>query len=280
MTLIENKTFDLERSLYNIKDTTIDHCLFQGPNDGESVLKECHNIIVKNTNFSLRYPIWHNEKFVLDNITMDSLTRAPLWYSNDGIITNSKIEGIKCLRECKNVNISDSFISSPEFGWKCSDISLEGVDITSEYLFFESKDLTLNRVLMKGKYSFQYVNNMEICDSNLDTKDAFWHSNNVVVKNSTIKGEYLGWFSNNLTLIDCKIIGTQPLCYCNNLKMYNCTMEEADFAFEYSECDCDIVGSVISVKNPLSGKITLDSVGEIIRDNPAKTCTGEVIIRK
>ena len=40
MNVIENKTFDLERSLYNLKDTKVINCIFQGVNDGESVLKE------------------------------------------------------------------------------------------------------------------------------------------------------------------------------------------------------------------------------------------------
>jgi hypothetical protein len=38
MNLIENKTFDLERSLYNLKDTKVVNCDFKGENDGESVL--------------------------------------------------------------------------------------------------------------------------------------------------------------------------------------------------------------------------------------------------
>ena len=133
---------------------------------------------------------------------------------------------------------------------------------------------------MKGKYSFQYMQNLEIRDSYLDTKDAFWHSQNVTVVNSTIKGEYLAWFSENLTLINCHISGTQPLCYCKGLKLVNCTMEETDLSFEYSEVDADIRGHVDSVKNPKSGRITADSVGEVIMtDDVVMECTGKVQIR-
>ena len=93
------------------------------------------------------------------------------------------------------------------------------------------------------------------------------------------KGEYLGWFSKGLTLINCKIIGTQPLCYCEDLKLINCTMEEADLSFEYSEVQADIKGHVISIKNPKAGKIIVDSIGEIINEDQAMECNGEVIIR-
>jgi hypothetical protein len=132
---------------------------------------------------------------------------------------------------------------------------------------------------MKGKYSFQYMDNLEITDSYLDTKDAFWHSKNVTIKNSVVKGEYLGWFSQGLTLINCKIAGTQPLCYCKDLKLINCEMEDADLAFEYSEVEADVRGYIESVKNPKSGKITADSVGEIVKEDPIMECTGRVIIR-
>ena len=133
---------------------------------------------------------------------------------------------------------------------------------------------------MSGKYSFQYMKNLNINHSNLDTKDAFWHSKNVTVKNSIVKGEYLGWFSENLTFINCQIIGTQPLCYCKNLKLINCTIEETDLSFEYSEVEADIKGNIVSVKNPKSGTITADSVGEIIREDAVMKCDGKVIIKE
>ena len=124
------------------------------------------------------------------------------------------------------------------------------------------------------------MENLVIENSVLDTKDAFWHSKNVTVVNSTLKGEYLAWFSENLTLIDCHIIGTQPFCYCKNLKLVNCTMEATDLAFEYSDVEAVIEGHVDSIKNPRSGSITVDSVGEILMtDDTVMDCNGKVIVR-
>ena len=148
------------------------------------------------------------------------------------------------------------------------------------YFLFESKNVEIDNLTMTGKYSFQYMKNLHITNSNLDTKDAFWHSKNIVVENSIVKGEYLGWFSENLTLINCKIIGTQPLCYCKNLKLLNCEMEDTDLSFEYSDVEADIKGHIISVKNPKSGTITADSVGEIIREDAVMKCDGKVIIKE
>ncbi len=211
---------------------------------------------------------------------MDVLTRAAIWYASDGTIKDSTLGGIKAVRECERISLANCRIVSQEFGWKSSEIVLTDSEIESEYLFFDSRDVKLDGVKMKGKYSFQYMKNLEITDCVLDTKDAFWHSENVTVRNSVVKGEYLAWFSDGLTLIDCKIIGTQPLCYCKNLKLINCTMEDTDLSFEYSDVEADVKGHVISIKNPKSGIITVDSVGEIIREAPVMECTGKIVIRE
>lgn len=277
---LEHQQFDEERALYHLTNSVVTNCRFEGPADGESALKEARNIRVEDTSFSLRYPLWHVEGFHLERVTMDEKARAAIWYADDGRIVDSTLGGIKALRECHHVGLSGCQVVSPEFGWKCSDISLDNTRIEAEYLFLDSRDVTLNQVQMKGKYSFQYMENLTIRDSILDTKDAFWHSRNVTVINSTVKGEYLAWFSDGLTLIDCHIIGTQPLCYCKNLKLVNCTMESTDLSFEYSDVEADIRGHVDSIKNPRSGQITVDSVGEVIFGDTVMECTGKVHIRE
>ena len=88
------------------------------------------------------------------------------------------------------------------------------------------------------------------------------------MRNSVVKGEYLAWYSENVTFENCRIIGTQPLCYCKGLRLVNCEMTDTDLAFERSEVGADITTPVISIKNPLSGHITVPDVGEIIRDIP------------
>lgn len=277
--VVENKQFDEERSLYNLKNSDVVSCVFAGPADGESVLKEARDINVTDCKFSLRYPMWHVKKFTLEKSSMDELTRAALWYADDGVIKDSVLGGIKALRECNRISLDNCKIVSQEFGWKSQDISLENSEIEAEYLFLDCTNISLKNVQMKGKYSFQYIENLTIEDSVLDTKDAFWHSKNITVKNSVVKGEYLAWFSENLTLENCKISGTQPLCYCKGLKLINCTMEGADLAFEYSDVEADVKGDVISIKNPKSGTIVVDSVGEIIWDDPVMPCNGVVKTR-
>lgn len=278
--IIQGKQFDEERALYYLQHADVVDCLFAGPADGESVLKESRDVTVKDCSFSLRYPLWHVDGFRLDNVKMDDKTRAAIWYAKHGTIENSNLGGIKALRECADITIRDSHIESQEFGWKSADITLENSSVKSEYLFFDCKNVRLDNVQMTGKYSFQYIENLEIRNSYLDTKDAFWHSKNITVYDSVVKGEYLAWFSEGLTMVNCKIIGTQPLCYCKDVKLINCTMEATDLSFEYSDVDATVTGHVDSIKNPRSGSITVDSVGEIIMtDDVVMPCEGKVIVR-
>ena len=277
---IIGKQFDEERALYNLKATDVENCVFAGPADGESVLKEARDVNLKNCDFSLRYPLWHVEGFRLDNCSMDDKTRAAIWYAKDAEIINSRLHGIKAVRECQNIAIRDTSIISEEFGWKSENITVQGGELHAMYVFFDSKNVVLENVKMTGKYSFQYMENLTIRNCNLDTKDAFWHSKNVTVYDSVVKGEYLAWFSEGLTLVNCHIIGTQPLCYCKNLKLINCTMEATDLSFEYSDVEATINGHVDSIKNPKSGTITVDSVGEILMtDDVVMECNGKVIVR-
>lgn len=265
-TIVMNQRFDEERALYGARNLHLQDCCFAGPLDGESALKEAGNLTIERTSFQLRYPLWHVQQAILDQITMEDTCRAALWYDEDIQITNSYLGGIKAVRECRNVKLLSSEIESAEFGWFSSNITIKNSSFLGEYPFLKATHLTLEDVTLQGKYSFQYVEDMEITNSYLDTKDAFWHSRNVTVKDSIIKGEYLAWYSENLTLIHCTIIGTQPLCYAKNLVLEDCTMIDTDLAFEKSDVQATIRGSIDSVKNPASGYIEADAIKEIIMD--------------
>lgn len=267
MKVIQNQIFDAERALYGSRDIFVKDCSFDGPADGESAFKECSNVQVEHNFFNLRYPFWHDHGLVIRDSEMTELCRAALWYSDHITIENTKLHGIKALRECSDIIMIGCDIISPEFGWSVHNIEMEDCDAESEYFMMRSANLHFSNVRMKGKYSFQYIENSVFENCTFDTKDAFWHAKNITVRNSVIKGEYLAWYCENVTFENCKIIGTQPLCYCKGLKLINCEMEGCDLAFERSEVEATITTPVISIKNPLHGsRITVPAVGEIIRD--------------
>lgn len=265
--IVENRTFDEERALYGQKGLFVRNCRFDGPADGESAFKECESVTVDGAFMNLRYPFWHDRGLTLRNVEMTELCRAALWYSEDVTIKDSRLHGIKALRECGNVRMSGCDIVSPEFGWSTRGIEMEDCTAESEYFMMRSSHLFFRNVRFSGKYSFQYIEDAVFEGCDLDTKDAFWHARHVVVRDSVVRGEYLGWYSEDVTFENCLIQGTQPLCYCEGLRLVNCRMEGCDLAFERSHVRAEVTTPVVSVKNPLAGgRITLPAVGEVIRD--------------
>lgn len=278
MTTITNKTFDEERTLYAAQDVLVKNCAFDGLADGESAFKEGRDVAVDNCFFNLRYPFWHDTGLKIENSEMTELCRAALWYSENVEINDTKLHGIKALRECANIKMRGCDIISPEFGWSVRGITMEDCTAESEYFMMRSDHLNFRDVRFRGKYSFQYITDSIFDNCVFDTKDAFWHGKNITVRNSVVKGEYLAWYSENITFENCKIIGTQPLCYCKNLKLINCEMMDTDLSFERSDVEATLTVPIVSIKNPLSGHIYVPAVGEIIMD--IENAYGEVIIEK
>jgi len=276
MNIIRNKKFDEERALYSSRDIMLTDCSFDGEADGESALKESSDITVDKCFCNLRYPFWHDKNLRIINTEMTSACRAALWYSENIDIADSKLHGIKALRECCKVNIEKCDIISPEFGWSVSDITMKDTSAESEYFMMRSSGLHFENVSLKGKYSFQYIENAVFENCKFDTKDAFWHGKNVTVKNSVIKGEYLAWYSDGLTLENCRIIGTQPFCYCKDLRLVNCEMIDTDLCFEKSDVEATVTTEIDSIKNPRSGRIFAKAVGNIIMDD--ENAAGEIIV--
>ena len=278
MKIYENMSFDEERALYGSDGVCVRNCRFDGERDGESAFKESRDVIAENSYFNLRYPFWHDEGVEIDNCELTPLCRAALWYSNNISVKSSKLHGIKALRECSDIKISDSDISSLEFGWFSKNIEMRDTHAEGEYFMMRSERLDFKGVSLKGKYSFQYITDSTFENCNFDTKDAFWHAKNVTVKNSIIKGEYLAWYCENVTFVNCVITGTQPLCYCKGLRLINCEMHGADLAFERSEVDAEITTPMISIKNVSAGRVSVPAVDEIICDAP--DANGELYVGK
>lgn len=274
-----NLILDEERALYNVHNAKIEGCVFDGSTDGESALKECGQLEVNNCKFMLRYPLWHVSNAVINNCDMSDTCRAALWYDKNVKIKNSKLGGIKALRECDNSYIDGCEINSSEFGWICRDTEIVNSSLVSEYPFFNCRNLKIDNFKMTGKYSFQYVENVTISNSYLDTKDAFWHGKNITVTDSVVKGEYLAWYSEDVKFVRCKIIGTQPLCYAKGLVLEDCEMVDCDLAFERSEVNAKIKGDIMSVKDPIRGRIEADSIGEIILDDYMDKTECEIVTK-
>ena len=268
-----------ERALYNSIDLAVTDSIFE---DGESPLKECANILVDNCTFKWKYPIWYSSVVRVSGCTLDEGARAAIWYTRDIEIKDTVIKAPKALRRCERVRLKNvSFTDARETLWHCNRVELSGVRAYGDYFGMNSENTRATDLVIEGGYAFDGARNVEIRGARINARDVFWNCENVTVYDSVIIGEYIGWNSKNVTLINCTVESNQGFCYMNNLTLKNCTLNKTDLAFEYSTVNADIVGKIDSVKNPISGKIVADEIGEIIMDDELvdKSKT-EIILKK
>ncbi len=271
MKIIKDQEFGGERPLYTLHDARLENVTIHL---GESSIKESGNIEAEDCTFEGKYVFWECQGFKTTNCLYRESARSSLWYSQNGTLVNCRVEAPKMFRRMNGIHIEGcTFTNAQETLWDCDDVVIKNSRIeNADYLGMHTNNVRIENYHQEGNYSFQYSKNVEIKNALLNSKDAFWECENVTLIDCEINGEYLGWYSKNLRLIRCHITGEQPLCYCENLYMEDCTMgEDANLAFEYSTIQARIKGKVHSIKNPTSGNIEVDSVGEIIIDENQKS---------
>lgn len=257
-----DKKFTDERALFGSENVTLNGCVFE---DGESPLKESRHITASQSLFRYKYPFWYCDDVDLELVTFFDMARAGVWYTKHFSMRDSIVEAPKNFRRCEDITLSNVMIPNAlETLWSCTDVKLEHVKACGPYFAMNSKKLKIHDLDLIGDYSFDGVIDAEVTDSHLASKDAFWNSENVVIKNSFITGEYLGWNSKNLKLIDCTVESLQGMCYIENLTMENCRLINTTLAFEYSDVDATLHGSVDSVFNPRRGVIRADHINHLV----------------
>jgi hypothetical protein len=262
-----------ERALFKSEFLKVYDTIFT---DGESPLKESHDIELYGSMFKWKYPLWYCNNITVNNCTWFDMARAGVWYTDNISVEDSAIEAPKNFRRCNNLTLKNvSIPNASETLWSCDKVNMENVVAKGDYFAMNSNNMVIHNLTLYGNYSFDGSKNVEIHNSKLLSKDAFWNSDNITVYDSFISGEYLGWNSKNLTLINCTIESLQGMCYIDNLVMKNCKLINTTLAFEYSTVEADIVGKIDSVLNPNGGRISAESIDELIIEkdkvNPEKT---------
>lgn len=251
-----------ERPLFGEKNLKVNDTIFA---DGESPLKECSDIELKNSMFKWKYPLWYSRNIVAEDCTWFEMARAGVWYTDDLIVRNAVIEAPKTSAGVMAFRfLMFLFRMRQKHCGACDGVTMNDVMAKGDYFAMNSQNMKINDFELVGNYSFDGAKNVEIHNAKMLSKDAFWNSENVTVYDSFISGEYLGWNAKNLTLINCTIESLQGMCYIENLVMKNCRLLNTTLAFEYSTVDVEIKGKVDSVMNPAGGIIRADSIGELI----------------
>ncbi len=248
-----------------------ENCLFDG---GETPLKESRDIEAISSTFDWKYPLWYMDGLRLEDCNLTEHARAGLWYVDDLDIKGGLFKAPKLIRRCNHVRIEGTRMEDAEEAvWWCSDVKIKNLHVEGEsckYFGMKCHDMEIDNLTLLGRYSFEDCYNITIRNSKMVGRDCFWNCHDIVIENCQIEGDYFGWNSRNITMRNCVIKSHQGLCYMDNLVMENCTvLEGSDLIFELcSDVKADLKGYADSIKNPISGSIKIEKVGEVIFDNP------------
>lgn len=265
--------FEGERALYNTHGAELIDCTFA---NGESPLKESGDLELSGCIFKWKYPLWYSKNIKAVKTTLLDTARSGIWYTHNIEMTDCMIEAPKTFRRSSGIKLKNCQLpNAQETLWGCKDIELIDVTAKGDYFGLNAENIRCENFDLDGNYAFDGAKNIEIRNARMLSKDSFWNTENVVVYDSLIIGEYLGWNSKNLTFVNCTIDSNQGMCYMENIKMVNCKLLNTDLCFEFSTVDAEITTPIISVKNPISGKIHAKKIGELIMEehliDPKKT---------
>lgn len=178
---------------------TGERALFQGANlkiydsifaDGESPLKESHDIELEGCMFKWKYPFWYAKNITARNCTWFGMARAGVWYTDNITVEDAVIGAPKNFRRCRGVTLRNvNFSNAAETLWSCENVELDHVTAKGDYFAMNSRDMVLRDFKLVGNYSFDGVKNMEIHNARMLTKDAFW---NIAFEYSTVDAEITG----------------------------------------------------------------------------------------
>ena len=111
MKLIKDQQFGGERPLFATHDLRLENVTIT---DGESGIKQCQRMEAYDCKFYGKYPWWHVDGAKIDNCYFALGSRSAIWYTNDLVMTNSRIDGPKFFCEMKNLTLEN--LAIPDVG--------------------------------------------------------------------------------------------------------------------------------------------------------------------
>ena len=139
-----------ERALFQGADLKIYDSIFA---DGESPLKESHDIELEGCMFKWKYPFWYAKNITARNCIWFEMARAGVWYTDHITVEDAVIEAPKNFRRCRSVNLKNvNFPNGAETLWNCEDVELDHVTAKGDYFAMNSRNMALRNFQLVGNY--------------------------------------------------------------------------------------------------------------------------------
>ncbi len=162
-------------------DIEIDSCKL----NGIKALRECENIILKNSAVNSPEFLWKCHNLTIENVTIEQ-SEYPFFEIDSAKISNLNMKGKYSFQYDKEIEISNSNLNTKDAFWHSKNVTVRDSVINGEYLGWYSENLTLINCHIIGTQPFCYCKNLVLKNCTMENCDLAFEKSSVQAE---IKGK-------------------------------------------------------------------------------------------
>lgn len=170
-------------ALWYDNDITIENCQMYGI----KVLRECSNIILKNSDVISQECFWRCNDIIINSTSIQS--EYPLFESRNVTIDDLKLTGKYSFQYVENMTITNSLLDTKDAFWHSKNVTVTDSIVKGEYLGWYSENLKLVRCKIIGTQPLCYCKGLILENCTMEETDLSFERSEV---KATIKGRIEG----------------------------------------------------------------------------------------
>ncbi len=163
-------------ALWYDKNILIESCTM----DGIKALRECENVVLKNTRVCSPEFVWKCRDMILENVVIEE-SEYPFFEVTRAKIDGLKMKGKYSFQYGSDIEICNSEFDTKDAFWHTKNVTVKNSTIRGEYLGWYSENLTLIGCHISGTQPFCYCKNLVLKDCTMDGCDLSFEKSSVDV---------------------------------------------------------------------------------------------------
>ncbi len=266
MQTLDHTTETVSRALFGARRAEVSNTVFEG----EEALNRAGELTLSDSIFAAPRPLAHVTDAIIRTCTFHESAVSPLEGARTVTLQNCVIDAPHGCEMARDISLDACRIRSAAFGTDAGSVLLTDTLLTGDNVLHHAQDVTASNLELTGTRAFCKTNGGTIDFSTLTGDEMLFGAQNITISDTVLEGERIGWYSEGLTLNHCVICGSRPFAFAKKLTLVDCALDSScAHAFERSEVDATLRGTVPSVYNPAHGTILADAYGEVVFDDTA-----------
>ncbi len=167
-------TENCRAALWYDKGVEIDNCRL----GGIKALRECQDIVLKNSTVNSPEFIWKCSNLTIDNVNIEG-SEYPFFEVSGAKINNLTMKGKYSFQYDKDIEITNSNFDTKDAFWHTKNVTVRDSVIKGEYLAWYSENLTLINCKIIGTQPFCYCKNLVLENCTMENCDLAFERSSV-----------------------------------------------------------------------------------------------------